>query len=225
MNALIAEDDPFTRQALAEILRQEGWNAVPAENGLKAWELFQQGRFDLACLDIMMPGLSGYDLCRRIRQKDSAVAVLFISAKAEEVDKVLGLELGADDFIVKPFGAREVLARIRAVMRRIQTDEHPPEGRFTLGPWTVLPDELRAQKDDLTIALTPREVQILAFLNGQKGKVVHRVALFQHCWGWENAPQSRTLDQHIAVLRKKLEHDPKNPAIIETVQGVGYRVN
>jgi len=229
MKVLIAEDDPFTRQALGEILRSEGWDPITAENGLKAWELFLQGGFDLACLDIMMPGLSGYDLCKRIREKDKRLPILFISAKSEEFDKVLGLELGADDFIVKPFGAREVIARIRAVLRR---SSHSPESTldessgsptFHFGPWTVDPQGLRAKNDSQVIDLSPRELKILELLYRNPGKALSRVSLFEHCWGWEQAPQSRTLDQHVAVLRKKLEVHPSEPRHICTVQGVGYR--
>ena len=224
MKILIAEDDPFTRQALREILRQEGWDPITAENGTKAWELIQQESFGLICLDIMMPGISGYDLCRRIRESDQSVPILFISAKAEEFDKVLGLELGADDFIVKPFGAREVTARIRAVLRRSGNQNlNKPLESFPFGAWTVVPGELRAKASENQLDLSPREIKILELLYTNKGRAVSRGTFFEHCWGWDQAPQSRTLDQHIAVLRKKLEVEPGSPLLISTVQGVGYR--
>lgn len=225
MKILIAEDDPFTRAALVEIVRQEGWDPVPAEDGRKAWTLFCEGEFDLVCLDIMMPGTSGYDLCRQMREKNKSVAILFISAKAEEMDRVLGLELGADDFIVKPFGVREVTARLRAVLRRQNRfpQETPETGVFSFGPWDIDPQAFRGKSPRGEVDLTPREVNLLRHLWLNRGKVVSRQSLFEHCWGWDQAPQSRTLDQHIAVLRKKLESVPETPTLILTVQGVGYR--
>ena len=156
MTLLVAEDDPLTRRALADILTAEGWNVVTAADGAKAWNLFEAGGIDLVCLDIMMPGRSGYDLCRKIREKNATVPLLFISAKAEEIDKVLGLELGADDFIVKPFGAREVVARIRAVLRRFErgASAEPQAKVWTLGPWTVDAQTMRAVSEDVSVDLT-----------------------------------------------------------------------
>jgi DNA-binding response OmpR family regulator len=232
MTLLVAEDDPLTRRALADILTAEGWTVVTAADGNKAWELFAAeagtGRpFDLICLDIMMPGRSGYDLCRKVREKDAQVPILFISAKAEEVDKVLGLELGADDFIVKPFGAREVVARIRAVVRRFERTAHPTEAKssqWPFGPWTIDSQTMRASLGAAagqTVDLTAREVGLLDLLARHQGQVLSRVRILQLLWGWEAAPRTRTLDQHIAVLRKKLgDRDQK---LIQTVQGVGYR--
>jgi two-component system alkaline phosphatase synthesis response regulator PhoP len=225
MRALIAEDDPFTRKALAEILCADGWEACTAENGKKAWELFGANDFDLACLDIMMPGISGYDLCRKIRESGSKIPVIFISAKSEEIDRVLGLELGADDFISKPFGVREVSARVRALMRRFDRwDEKPDAGScFDFGPWKIDPERLKAVSAEGEIDLSKRELSMLSLLKEKQGKAVSRDSFFKLCWGWDAVPESRSLDQHIAGLRKKLEKDTKNPLIIETVQGVGYR--
>jgi DNA-binding response OmpR family regulator len=225
MRVLIAEDDPFTRKAIAEILRLEGWEPCTAQDGKKAWELFCGSAFDLCCLDVMMPGLSGYDLCRKIRESGSKVPVIFISAKSEEIDRVLGLELGADDFISKPFGAREVAARVRALMRRAGrvADEAPGGEAFAFGPWRIEPESLRANNGTETVDLTKREVSVVSLLYEKRGKAVGRETFFKVCWGWDAAPESRSLDQHIACLRKKLEPDPKNPVLIETVQGVGYR--
>jgi len=225
MRVLIAEDDPFTRKAIAEILAKEGWEPCVAENGKRAWELFSGASFALACLDVMMPGMSGYDLCRKIRESGSAVPVIFISAKAEEIDKVLGLELGADDFLTKPFGSRELVARVRALLRRLRpgSGDSDASERFSFGPWDVEPGSLRASSDRGTIDLTKLEASLLSLLHERRGKAVSRDAFFKVCWGWDSAPESRSLDQHIASLRKKLESDPKNPTLIETVQGVGYR--
>jgi DNA-binding response OmpR family regulator len=225
VKVLIAEDDPHTRSGLREILEAEGYETLAAENGPEAMRLFTSESPDFVCLDIMMPGASGYDVCRQIRQSDPAVPIIFISAKSEEIDKVVGLELGADDFIVKPFGVREVVARIRAVTRR-RFAAAPAGARpasFRMGDLDVFPSELRARRADTAIELSLRDVKILALLRDQQGSVVSRDAFFRECWGLDHLPNSRTLDQHIAQLRKRIEVDPKDPAIILTVHGAGYR--
>jgi len=225
MKVLIAEDDPHTRAGLAEILEAEGYETVATENGQDALRLFARETPDFVCLDIMMPGVSGYDVCREIRRTDPAVPVIFISAKSEEIDKVVGLELGADDFIVKPFGVKEVVARIRAVTRR-RFAAVPAAVRaapFRIGGLEVSPAELRARRGATAIELSLRDVKILALLRENRGSVVTRDAFFRECWGLNHLPNSRTLDQHIAQLRKRIEIDPKNPAIVRTVHGAGYR--
>jgi DNA-binding response OmpR family regulator len=225
MKVLIAEDDPHTRSGLGEILEAEGYETLTAENGAEAMRLFTSESPDFICLDIMMPGASGYDVCRQIRQTDPDIPIIFISAKSEEIDKVVGLELGADDFIVKPFGVREVVARIRAVTRR-RFAAAPANARpasFRIGDLDVFPSELRARRADMVMELSLRDVKILALLRGKQGSVVTRDAFFTECWGLDHIPNSRTLDQHIAQLRKRIEVDPKNPAIILTVHGAGYR--
>jgi DNA-binding response OmpR family regulator len=184
----------------------------------------QQEEPDIVCLDVMMPGVSGYDVCRAIRTSDETVPILFISAKGEEVDKVLGLELGADDYIVKPFGVKEVIARIRAASRRIDhRRKRNLQVSFTIGNLLVDPLTLTALRNDKTIELTLREVKMLALLAEHSGKVVDRDTFLDRCWGMDYFPSSRTLDQHIAMLRKKIELDPKDPKIVQTVHGSGYR--
>jgi two-component system alkaline phosphatase synthesis response regulator PhoP len=182
-------------------------------------------RPDFVCLDIMMPGHSGYDVCRELRRGGSNVPIVFISAKSEEIDKVLALELGGDDFIVKPFGVKEVVARIRAVTRRCLAVAAPAERRraFVIGDLEVLPTELRARRGQEWIELSLREVKLLGLFAQHRGEVLDRNTIFDQCWGDTFFPQSRTLDQHIAKLRKKIERDQKNPVIIRTVHGVGYR--
>ncbi len=231
MKVLCAEDDLYTREALKTIFEEEGWQVRAYADGKNALLAFAADTFDLVCLDVMMPGLSGYDVCKEIRKKDSSIPVLFISAKSEEIDKVLGLELGADDFIVKPFGVRELSARVRAIMRRQNRfGSHdkpiPIEATaqdFAFGPWTISPASLRANWDSLRVDLVPRELLMLQVLAENEGKVVSRAQFFRRCWDLEQAPLSRTLDQHIAQLRKKLEKNPKNVQFIHTVQGLGYR--
>jgi len=225
MKVLIAEDDEHTRRGLAEILEAEGYEALLARDGQEALGLFEREAPDFVCLDIMMPAVTGYDVCRRIRQHSPSVPIIFISAKSEEIDKVIGLELGADDFITKPFGVKEVVARIRAVTRRTLAARPTPEAGFSfrLGDLEVLPAELRARRGGRTIELSLRDVRLLELFYNNPGKVLDRNAIFNACWGARYLPNSRTLDQHISQLRKRIEPDPKNPALIRTVHGVGYR--
>ena len=230
MKVLIAEDDRNIRAGLEEILSDEGYETVVAQDGTQALELYRRESPDFVCLDIMMPGVNGYQVCREIRRADPGVPIIFISAKSEEVDKVLGLELGADDFILKPFGVREVLARVRAVTRRClvrdrQDATQPPVQRepFRMDDLEILPAELRARRGDQIIDLSLRDVKILQLLHRVSGQVVDRDTMFDQCWGLSHVANSRTLDQHISQLRKRIEQDPKQPRIIKTVHGAGYR--
>ncbi|OYP32256.1 response regulator transcription factor [Rhodopirellula sp. MGV] len=232
---LVAEDDRNTRRALAEVLRSEGYDVTEAADGLNAKALFDQEMPDMACLDVMMPGMSGYDVCKYFRQKSPTMPILFITAKAEEIDKVVGLELGGDDYIVKPFGTKEVVARIRAVARRSFDAPPPattmafPDTAFTMADLEILPREMRARRvhhdsgDESAMTLTRRELLILQTLAARPGEVVTRRELFQSAWEDDHVPNSRTIDQTISQLRKRIELDPKQPKIIQTVYGVGYR--
>lgn len=229
MTVLVAEDDPVTRRGLGEVLQDEGLSVIAAADGMQAWDLYQKHAPNFVCLDVMMPGISGYDVCRKIRHLNPRVPVIFITAKGEEVDKVVGLEIGADDYIVKPFGVKEVVARIRAVARRCLQDYEPasddgvPNIPFTMIDLEINPTELRARRGKEVIDLSLREVKILALLYRSAGKVVDRNTLMNHAWKQEYFPNSRTLDQHISQLRKRIEVDPKTPLLIQTVHGVGYR--
>jgi DNA-binding response OmpR family regulator len=227
MKILVAEDDPLTREALVACLEGEGFVVIAATNGHEAIALWQSESPDLVCLDIMMPGLDGYEVCRRIRATRSRVPVVFLSAKNEEIDVVVGLELGADDFVRKPFGRHELLARIRSALRRSAGTEAAtgprPRESFAMGPISIYPKELRAEREGEMIELTPREVAILTLLHERRGEAVDRDTLLDRCWGMDYFPESRTLDQHIAKLRKKLGDDPAEPSVLETVRGVGYR--
>lgn len=224
MKVLIAEDDPHIRKGLATLLEQEGYAVVQAEDGVIALDLYRDVQPEFVLLDIMMPRMDGYSVCKAIRQQNEHVPVIFISAKSEEIDRVVGLELGADDFIMKPFGTREVMARIRAVTRRAM-QAHPEEkdAEFKMADLHIKPKELRAYRGEEAIELSLREIKILELLQQRQGQVVDRDSLFNHCWGRDYLPSSRTLDQHISKLRKLIEVDPQQPAIIETVHGVGYR--
>jgi DNA-binding response OmpR family regulator len=218
MKILVTEDEPMTLEALGELLRMEGFDVVEASGGEMALKLWEEVHPDLVCLDIMMPGMDGYEVCRRLREKDSRTPILFLSAKNEEKDIVAGLELGADDFIRKPFSTGEVMARIKSVIRRA----YPEKGsrKIQMADVVVWPDELRAEQNGLGIELTLREVKMLLLLEEKKGLPVSRDEFLDRCWGMDYFPDSRTLDQHVHMLRKKIEGGSE---LIETVRGVGYR--
>jgi DNA-binding response OmpR family regulator len=222
MTILLADDDPITLDTLAACLAPEGFQTLLARDGAEAIELWKSHKPDLLCLDIMMPRVDGYEVCRRVRAEDGKVPVLFISAKNEEIDVVVGLQLGADDFVRKPFGKQELLARIHSALRRSHGRPKESDG-FRMLDLSVFPRELRAERDGISIDLTPREIAILAQLHERANEVVSRDEILDRCWGMDYFPESRTLDQHIAKLRKKIERDAPHPQIIETVRGVGYR--
>lgn len=226
MKILIAEDDDHTREALREVLSMEGYDLVTASDGLQAVDFFRATRPDFVCLDVMMPGQNGYEVCKQIRKMDEDVPILFLTAKAEEIDTVLGLELGADDYMTKPFGVKEIIARIRAIMRRTAGRSGPKQVQdqeFTMDDLRVVPAELRAYREGTEMQLSPRDVKVLTLLHQRQGKVVDRNTLADEVWGVDYFPESRALDQHISQLRKRVEKDPANPRIIRTVHGAGYR--
>ncbi len=226
MKILIAEDDRHIREGLQDLLEGEGYQTFAAVDGMDAVQQYHAQAPHLVLLDIMMPHKDGYSVCREIRSHSAQVPVIFLSAKSEEIDRVVGLELGADDYIMKPFGTREVVARIRAVTRRCLATQAPQGNNprlLKLGDLELYPEELRARRGEQRIDLSLRDVTILELLHANRGKVVDRNTLFDHCWGQRYLPNSRTLDQHISKLRKLIELDPQNPQIIRTVHGVGYR--
>ncbi|MEM6690389.1 MAG: response regulator transcription factor [Planctomycetota bacterium] len=225
---LVVEDDAKTRNALVEILEKHGLRVTAAHDGCEATKLLEQRVFDLVCLDVMMPGLSGYEVCRRLRSKDWNTGIIFITAKADEIDRVVGLELGADDYIVKPFGAREVTARISAVMRRIGLGpisnlDAMSKDDFKMHDVVISPSSLKATRDGQSIDLTLREVRILYRLWQSVGKIVTRNELLLAGWTDGSPPQSRTLDQTISALRGRLDRINPSEPLISTVYGVGYR--
>jgi len=223
MKILIADDDPVTLDSLGACLEQEGYDVVAATDGDEALALWQEHKPDLCCLDIMMPHMNGYDVCRRIREKDPLLPILFLSAKSEEIDVVVGLQVGADDFVRKPFGKHELLARIMAALRRAQQSQPTRCKSFEMGKLTVYPLELRAEVGGRSVDLSPRETAILEVLHERAGEAVSRDDLLDRCWGVDYYPESRTLDQHISKLRRRINDDPDSPEIIETVRGIGYR--
>ena len=225
MKILIAEDDHNIREGLRDLLSQEGYEIDTAENGRIALDIFKQQKPQFVILDIMMPEMDGYSVCREIRGMDNDIPIVFLSAKSEEIDRVIGLELGADDYISKPFGTREVVARIRAITRRFLKGE-PRQSRqnsFGFGDLEIFPNELRGKRGESLIDLSLREIKVLQVLKNHQGEVVSRDQLFNECWGYDHMPNSRTLDQHISKLRKLIEINPTEPQLIKTVHGAGYR--
>ncbi|MBI0036633.1 MULTISPECIES: response regulator transcription factor [Gilliamella] len=226
MKILIAEDDKHILNGMSDLLEKEGYIIIKAVNGKVALELFNQYQPDFIILDIMMPELDGYSVCRAIRKLNEDVPILFLSAKDEEIDRVIGLELGADDYMNKPFGIHELRARIKAIAKRYLKSKHrnlSKEDYFQFGDLNVYPTELYAKRNDQIIELTLREIKILECLYQYKNQVVTRDMLFDYVWGYDFLPNSRTLDQHISKLRKQIEINPSIPTLIKTVHGIGYR--
>jgi DNA-binding response OmpR family regulator len=222
MKVLIAEDDRYTRAGLVEILEQEGYEVVTASNGEAAVREFIFHRPSFVCLDIMMPCQSGYEACRQIRKEAPEVPIIFISAKAEEMDRLVGFDVGADDFIIKPFSTKEVVARVRAISRRCNPSQ-PTQVDFVMADLLVMPTQLRAKRASEIIELSLRDIKILQLLFQYRGKALDRDFIFRHAWGEQRLMNSRTLDQHVSQLRKRIERDAKDPMIIKTIHGVGYR--
>ncbi|MFC4992484.1 response regulator transcription factor [Rubritalea tangerina] len=220
MKILITDDDPLILDSLAELLELEGFSPIKANNGQEAIHLWKNQKPDLVCLDIMMPVMDGYQVCKTIRKTDPHTPILFLSAKNQELDVIAGLDLGADDFIRKPFSAHEVLARIRSALRRAKP-QHSHE-TLILKNLTIFPEQLRAERNNVSIDLTPREVNILSLLHEMANAPVSRDTLLDRCWGVNYFPDSRTLDQHISILRKKIQTKPHDPEIITTVRSIGY---
>lgn len=223
---LVAEDDSSIRMGLVDILEGEGYRVTVAENGEEALESFHSETPDLAILDIMMPKLSGYDVCRAIRKENQALPILMLSAKSEEIDKVLGLELGADDYITKPFGVRELLARVSAALRRAGSAVAAPKSDLVPVRFgDVELDRKRHQliKSGKELALTHMEYRLLIAFVDNPDRALSRDDLLNAAWGIDYQGTTRTLDQHVSQLRHKIEPDPSKPTYILTVHGYGYR--
>jgi DNA-binding response OmpR family regulator len=226
---LIAEDDPNIRLGLIATLESDGYEVVAASDGLQALRLYPQGKFALVILDVMMPQKSGYDVCREIRARDTQVPILFLTAKGEEIDKVVGLKLGADDYVTKPFGVQELLARAEALLRRSRREAEAaaPEALppvFPFGAATIDRKRFTVTTPGGAVeSLTARELRLLEELAAHPDEVLSRDHLLNAVWGIDYFGTTRTLDQHVAQVRKKVERVPDAPTVIVTVHGVGYR--
>ena len=219
---LVVEDETTLRETLAEALEAEGYRVVGAADGRQALERFRAERPDLVLLDLMLPELSGVEVTRIVRS-ESDVPIVMLTAKGAEIDKVVGLELGADDYITKPFSLRELVARIRALFRRSeQRAAEPPPGLIDLGRSQLDTAGHRLLRDGVEIPLKPKAFELLSFLVRHPGQVFSRDQLLEHVWGYDYAGETRTVDVHIHWLRGRIEEDPANPALLRTVRGVGY---
>lgn len=229
IHILVAEDDAGIRMGLVDTLESENYRVTEASDGLEALSRFRTQPFDLILLDIMMPGKSGYDVCQEIRAENKTIPIIMLTAKGEEIDKVVGLKLGADDYITKPFGIYELLARINAVLRRSRIVQEPKDqarpSTFSFGEFTVNARTFQITDRNSSINISQRELQLIQFFYQHPGEVLSRDDILNEVWGIDYFGTTRTLDQHIANLRKKIEADPSNPSLITTVHGVGYRYN
>lgn len=219
---LVVEDDPAILRGLADNLAFESYEVVTASDGETAYRLIHERKPDLVILDLMLPNLSGYELCRKIRSEGLTTPIVMLTARGEETDRVLGLDLGADDYITKPFSIRELMARLRAVLRRTQPAEKPSdELRFD----DVVIDFRRyeARKGGALVDMTRKEFGLLRMLAARAGEVVTRDELLNEVWGYDALPTTRTVDNHVAILRAKIETNPATPRHLLTVFGVGYR--
>ncbi len=220
---LIVEDDQSIAQGLRDNLEFEKHEVSVATDGESALRLAREQRPDLIILDIRLPGMSGYEVCRKLRGEGSAIPVLMLTARGEEEDRVLGLDLGADDYVTKPFSVRELMARIRALLRRASASPELP-GELRMGDIVADFRSYEACRGGQPVELTRKEFGLLQLLAAREGRVVTRDELLETVWG-HDAPQStRTVDNHVATLRAKLEPDPSSPRYLQTVHGVGYKL-
>jgi DNA-binding response OmpR family regulator len=223
---LIVEDDPHIRMGLEEVLRSEGYVAAVCPRGDQALAAFEQHRPALVILDVMLPGASGYEVCKQLRARHAASPILMLTAKGQEIDKVVGFECGADDYVTKPFGVRELVARIQALLRRAAG---PPSGNssvepFRIGQTTIDPKTFQLKRGKTTEELTAKELKLLQYFHSHTGEVLTRDRLLSEVWGYNYYGTTRALDQVIVQLRKKLDDTGDTPAHLLTVHGVGYRL-
>lgn len=224
---LIIEDEPNIRELILYNLKANGYEGIEAEDGYMGVTMVHKQRPDLILLDIMLPGKSGYDICKELREEGDDTPIIMLTAKTEEVDKVLGLEFGADDYISKPFGIRELMARIKAVLRRYDNthEELPPEEHiFRIHDLEINIERHQVKVGERQVDLTLKEFELLCYLAQNQGRVLTRNQLLDKVWGIEYAGETRTVDVHIRYLRKKLRQDGDEEKYIETIRGKGYKM-
>jgi DNA-binding response OmpR family regulator len=222
---LIVEDEPNMRMGLRDNLEFEGYQVDLAENGVQGLQLLFKNTYNLVLLDVMMPEMSGLDVCKRAREQGVQVPIVLLTAKGEEMDKVLGLELGADDYITKPFSLRELLARIKAILRReaIRAEAEPAATGTHVGRLSINFNAYTAEDKAGPVRMSHKEYAILQYLLQRKNEIVTRHELLEKVWGYEESPTTRTVDNFIVKLRQKIEDDANDPHIILTVHGTGYK--
>jgi len=222
---LIVEDEQAMLAGLKDNLELEGYAIDTADDGMVGLDKILHGNYDLILLDVMLPNISGFDICKKVRKEGVATPIILLTAKGEEIDKVLGLEFGADDYITKPFSLRELLARVKAVLRRSDS----PFGKkdtevIEIGKLSINFSNYEAHLNNKQVKMSHKEFEFLHYLWKMRNKVVSRDDLLDNVWGTDYIPSSRTVDNFILKLRQKIEEDTNNPKIILTVHGVGYKL-
>jgi DNA-binding response OmpR family regulator len=222
---LIIEDDVAILRGLKDNLEYESYEVLTAEDGERGYCLIQEKKPDLIILDLMLPKMSGYELCRKVREEGVTIPILMLTARGEEMDRVVGLDLGADDYVTKPFSVPELLARIRAIIRRVQkakAGDLPGEVKF--GEISIDFKCFEARKGEEILNMSRKEFGVLRLLAAREGEVITRDELLDEVWGYDQYPTTRTVDNHIALIRNKIEDDPSQPRHLITVHGVGYKL-
>lgn len=219
---LVIEDDPAIQRGLKDALRCEHFEPIVCDDGVEGLRTARRRTFDMIILDVMLPGMNGFDICRTLRTEKNTTPILMLTGKGEEADKVLGLELGADDYLTKPFGVRELLARIKALLRRGQP-ELPDMREASFGDVYVDFMKQEARKGKTSLRMTAKEYELLKYFLQHEGEVISRAALLDDVWGYESTPTTRTVDTFILNLRKKIESKPSQPKHLLTIHTVGYK--
>ncbi len=220
---LLIEDEPGLLVTITDLLRAEGYEVDTAGDGDAGLAKALVGHFDLVLLDVMLPKRSGHEVCRELRQRSMDVAILMLTAKSQVVDRVVGLKLGADDYLTKPFDPAELLARVEALLRRVHKNQSVPAQSVKFGNVEVNFERAEARKSGNPVSLAGKELQLLRYLVDHRGRAVSRDELLQQVWEYSSEVTSRTVDVHVAWLRQKLEDTPQSPRHIQTIRGKGYR--
>lgn len=222
---LVVEDEPHMRMGLKDNLEFESYEVEMAEDGERGLALLIENSYDLVLLDVMLPKLSGLEVCKAARKKGIEIPIIFLTAKSEEIDKVLGLEIGGDDYVTKPFGLRELLARVKAALRRGGSlNDNSGGEEHNIGRLKVNFHQFTAQANESPVHMSHKEYELLEYLITHKNKAVSRSELLEEIWGYDTQPTTRTVDNFILRLRQKVEKDTNDPRIILTVHGVGYKL-
>jgi DNA-binding response OmpR family regulator len=221
---LIVEDEPAMQLGLRDNLEFESYAVDVASDGVEGLNKIKSKPYDLILLDVMLPKLSGFDVCKQSRAAGVNTPIILLTARGEEIDKVLGLELGADDYVTKPFGVRELLARVKAHLRRSQSAPLKESQGVSIGRLKIDFSAYRAEENQSEVKLSHKEFELLSYLHQHKNEVVSRYDLLEKVWGYEEQPTTRTVDNFIVRLRQKVEANPNQPKIILTVHGTGYKL-
>ncbi|QDX92775.1 response regulator transcription factor [Brevibacterium sp. JNUCC-42] len=226
---LVVEDEVSISKLIQFNLEKAGYEVITAFDGRQALTMAREEKPDFIILDLMLPYMDGLDVCKTLRQERINTPILILTAKEDELDKILGLELGADDYITKPFSPREVVARVKAILRRFNAKPEPDqekeeERQYSFGEIIIYPEKYEVFLRDERVELTPKEFELLQYLASNVGRVLTRDQLLNAVWNYDFVGDSRIVDVHVSHLREKLEHDTKNPRYIKTVRGLGYKL-